>query len=59
MNPADLKAVYIGDSDVDFKTSVNSELDCILVTWGFRDKDFLTTLGAKYMVEEPRVILSI
>lgn len=59
VNPADLKAVYIGDSDVDFKTSVNSELDCILVTWGFRDKDFLTTLGAKHMVDEPGEILSI
>jgi len=54
-----MTAVYIGDSDVDFKTSVNSELDCILVTWGFRDKEFLIAFGAKYMVDRPEEILSI
>ena len=33
-------AVYIGDSDVDLATARNSNLPCISVLWGFRDKDF-------------------
>ena len=34
-------AVYIGDSDVDFATSVNAGMDVIMVGWGFRDAEFL------------------
>lgn len=33
--------VYIGDSDVDAKTAENAGVPCILVSWGFRPKDFL------------------
>ena len=33
------QAVYIGDSEVDYETAVNSGLDCILVSWGFRDRE--------------------
>lgn len=40
------EAVYIGDSDVDVQTAVNSGLDMIAVTWGFRDKRFLISHGA-------------
>lgn len=39
-------AVYIGDSDVDLMTAINSEMDHILVTWGFRDEIFLREAGA-------------
>jgi len=53
------EAVYIGDSEVDFKTSVNSELDCILVSWGFRDRKVLETFGAKYLVDSPTEIMDI
>lgn len=35
------EAVYIGDSEVDIKTAENAKIDCICVTWGFRDKEFL------------------
>ena len=34
-------AIYIGDSEVDIETAKNAEIDCISVTWGFRDKDIL------------------
>ena len=30
------KAIYVGDSEVDFATAKNSGMDCALVTWGFR-----------------------
>lgn len=35
------RALYVGDSDVDFHTAKNSGMDCALVTWGFRTKEEL------------------
>ncbi len=35
------EAVYIGDSEVDIMTAKHAEMDCISVTWGFRDRDVL------------------
>lgn len=37
---------YIGDSDVDVLTARNAGVDCIAVSWGFRDKDVLIEAGA-------------
>ncbi len=53
------KAVYIGDSDVDIQTAQNSGLPCISVTWGFRDKDFLTRHGAAAFVDAPTELVSL
>lgn len=33
--------VYVGDSEVDVETAKNAGMDCISVTWGFRDIDVL------------------
>jgi len=52
-------AFYIGDSDVDLKTAENSELPCISVLWGFRDKDFLMNNGATLLVEMPQDVLAV
>ena len=41
LNVEKADAVYIGDSDVDFATSVNAGMDVIMVGWGFRDAEFL------------------
>lgn len=51
-------AVYVGDSDVDIQTAKNSGLDCISVTWGFRDVPFLMEHGAKTMIDKPLDLLS-
>ena len=51
--------VYIGDSDVDIQTAANAKIDCISVTWGFRDVDFLTEQGANIIVSSPEELLSI
>lgn len=51
-------AVYIGDSDVDIATARNSDLPCISVLWGFRDRDFLLEHGATTFAEKPSDILS-
>ena len=52
-------AVYVGDSDVDIQTAQNSGLDCISVTWGFRDVPFLREHGAKTMIDKPQELLSL
>lgn len=50
-------AVYVGDSDVDFKTSVNAGIPCVSVLWGFRDRDFLIQHGAKTFISAPSELL--
>ncbi|MBM6869049.1 HAD-IA family hydrolase [Pseudoflavonifractor phocaeensis] len=44
------RAVYIGDSDVDIETARAAGMDCLSVTWGFRDADFLLDHGARQLV---------
>lgn len=50
-------AVYIGDSDVDFETAKNSEMDVIMVGWGFRDEDFILSKGAEFVIHQPEELL--
>lgn len=52
------KAVYVGDSEVDYATAVNSGLDCILVSWGFRDRKLLESLEPQAIVDTPDEILT-
>lgn len=52
-------AVYVGDSDVDLQTAVNSGLPCISVLWGFRDKGFLIEHGAKIFAQNPSEVMDI
>ena len=44
-------AVYIGDSEVDILTANNAKTDMIIVTWGFRDRDFLIESGATVLAD--------
>lgn len=52
-------ALYIGDSEVDAKTAENAGVDCALVSWGFRKKSFLKTLGTRYLVHNPQELFEI
>jgi phosphoglycolate phosphatase len=52
-------AVYIGDSDVDIETAKNCGMDCISVTWGFRDEEFLIANGAETLAHTPEKLLGI
>lgn len=45
------QAVYIGDSEVDYETAVNSGMDCILVSWGFRDREVLECFEGAVVVD--------
>ena len=53
------EAVYVGDSEVDYQTAVNSHLPSILVLWGFRDKDFLLNIGGKVFADKPLDVFEI
>lgn len=46
-------AVYVGDSEVDKATADNVGMDCILVSWGFRDRALLDSLRAWKIVATP------
>lgn len=35
------EVLYVGDSEVDYLTSVNAKIDCLLVTYGFRTEEEL------------------
>lgn len=51
--------LYVGDSDVDVQTAKNTGIDCIGVTWGFRDRELLEKEGAKYIIDKPLEIIDI
>lgn len=51
------RAVYIGDSDVDIQTAKNAGMDCLSVTWGFRDRDHLLAHGATRLADRPEDLL--
>lgn len=52
-------AVYIGDSEVDYATALNSSLPCISVLWGFRDEEYLRSIGADCFARIPSEISDI
>lgn len=51
MGIAKSDCVYIGDSEVDILTAQNAGMDCISVTWGFRDRDMLKENGAQILLD--------
>ena len=46
------RAVYIGDSEVDIETAANAGMDCIGVSWGYRDRKWLQGCGAEVIVDD-------
>ena len=51
------KTAYVGDSEVDIQTAANAGVDCISVTWGFKDREFLIENGASVLIDTPDEIL--
>ncbi len=45
------ECVYIGDSEVDVQTARNAGVECIGVTWGFRDRGELEAAGCQIIKE--------
>ena len=52
-------SVYVGDSEVDVATAMNAGIDSIIVEWGFRDRDFLESEGARVFAKKPADVLDI
>ncbi len=55
-------AIYVGDSEVDLETAKNAGLPCALVTWGFRDEDFLRSLPLQrdtHFINQPAELLKL
>lgn len=48
---------YVGDSEVDIQTAKNAGVDCICVTWGFREQAFMEREGGQIFVSSPAEIL--
>ena len=59
LNVTPESCIYVGDSDVDIATATNSGIPCISVTWGFRDRAFLTEHGAAYFADNAQDISRI
>ncbi|MBQ9731213.1 MAG: HAD-IA family hydrolase [Bacilli bacterium] len=53
------EVLYVGDSNVDKQTADNANLDCCLVSYGFRDKEELKELNAKYLIDDINDLLEI
>lgn len=53
------ETVYVGDSEVDRETAANAGLDCISVTWGFRDELTLRNLKPEYLIHKPEEVIQI
>jgi len=53
------RAVYIGDTEVDIQTARNAGIDCICVSWGFRDRDELEKAGAVRIIDAPQQLAEI
>lgn len=51
------RAIYVGDSEVDIETAKNADMMNVLVTWGFRDKEFLEDKGGRNFIDKPEELL--
>ncbi len=50
--------VYVGDSEVDIQTAKNAGLDCLSVTWGFRETSALQAAGATTLIDSPEDLVA-
>ncbi len=52
-------SVYIGDTEVDIETAKNAGIDCICVSWGYRDRQELLAHGARAIVDTPEELVEL
>ncbi|OVE75750.1 HAD family hydrolase [bacterium E08(2017)] len=51
--------IYLGDSDVDMQTGINSGMTPIGAAWGFRNSDELVQAGAKAVIDHPMELIDV
>lgn len=54
----DEEVLFVGDSDVDIKTAINSGTYPIGVSWGYRSPELLIETGAAKIIYDPNEILN-
>lgn len=47
------ESVYAGDSEVDYLTAKNADMNFVAVSWGFRDRAELVETGAETIIDKP------
>ena len=53
------KILYVGDSEVDYETAKRAGMRCVLVEWGFRDKEDLEALHPDYLISSADELVGI
>ena len=53
------KAIYLGDSEVDIETALNSGLIGVGAAWGFKGRAFLEATSADYIIDKPEELLKL
>ena len=53
------RCLYVGDSEVDIDTAKNAHIDCVCVSWGFRDREALLAAGAGLIIDTPEALLPL
>lgn len=53
------ECLYVGDSEVDVQTARNAGMDCVAVSWGFRDRDELVAAGAQMIADSVKELEDI
>ena len=51
--------VYVGDGETDVQTAHAAAVDCISVTWGYRDRDVLASYGATTFADTPEALRAL
>jgi phosphoglycolate phosphatase len=57
LSPSDF--LYLGDTDVDMKTSIDAGMFPVGVLWGFRSEEELIESGAKVLIKRPSEALEL
>ena len=52
------ETLYVGDSDVDMQTAINSQVDACAVTWGFRSLEELQSYRPAFVAKQATDILN-
>ena len=50
--------VYVGDSEVDVRTARNASIELAAVSWGFRDREVLASMGNFYIADSAEALLA-
>ncbi|MCD0464029.1 HAD family hydrolase [Flavobacterium sp. ENC] len=51
--------LFVGDSDIDMQTAINSNMFPVGVSWGYRTKEELIASGAKWVLNVPSDLIQL